>query len=148
MARTPALFIDGKFKSPAADQRGKTLSCKGLVAAHRQTDREPCLRFCAILSAKIGLLPPRIARNGLISETGSLLTAPSSRESAANLGDSKRRLGHNCKPKPFVWTADPDRMTLPGGSSRGLQRRSRWRPVGQAISRAAAAIIGRAYLEL
>jgi len=81
MARTPALFIDGKFKSPAADQRAKTPSCKGLVAVHRQADREPCLRFCAILSAKISLLPPRIARNGLISETGSLLTAPSPGES-------------------------------------------------------------------
>ncbi len=43
------------------------------------------MRFCAILSAKISLLPPRIARNGLISETGSLLTAPSSGESGANL---------------------------------------------------------------
>ena len=43
------------------------------------------MRFCAILSAKISLLPPRIARNGLISETGSLLTAPSSGESVANL---------------------------------------------------------------
>src|SRR5436189_4360071 len=42
------------------------------------------LRFCAILSATISLLLSRIARNGLISETSSLLTASSSGESSTN----------------------------------------------------------------
>src|SRR6266404_2145163 len=91
MARTPALFIDGKFKSPAADQRVKTPFLQRL-SSRPPSSRSGALlailcdfvRFCAILSAKISLLPPRIARNGLISETGSLLTAPSSGESDAN----------------------------------------------------------------
>jgi len=61
MARTPAFFIDGKFKIARRSQRVKTLCRKGLVAVHRQADRKPCLRFCAILSAKISLLPSRIA---------------------------------------------------------------------------------------
>ena len=54
------------------------------------------MRFFAIFGAKTSLLPSRIARNRPISETGSLLTLPSSGESGANLIFEDESLLRSC----------------------------------------------------
>src|SRR5882724_4561397 len=105
MAGTPALFIDGKFIGCPRPQSKNCSFSQRLKSGHPADDHEPGLRFFAIFGAKTSLLPSRIARNRPISETGSLLTLPSSGESSANLifGDESHRcLGRACLPAPFV----------------------------------------------
>src|SRR6266446_6969406 len=82
MAGTPALFIDGNFIGCPRPQSKNCSFSQRLKSGHPPGDQAPGLRFFAIFGAKTSLLPSRIARNRPISETGSLLTLPSSGESA------------------------------------------------------------------
>ena len=84
MTGTPALFIDGKFIGCPRPQSKNCSFSQRLKSGHPPGDQAPGLRFFAIFGAKTSLLPSRIARNRPISETGSLLTLPSSAESATN----------------------------------------------------------------
>jgi putative tryptophan/tyrosine transport system substrate-binding protein len=95
MAGTPALFIDGKFIGCPRPQSKNCSFSQRLKSGHPPGDQAPGLRFFAIFGAKTSLLPSRIARNRPISETGSLLTLPSSAESAQGFVASLARPGGN-----------------------------------------------------
>src|SRR6266481_7373077 len=92
MAGTPALFIDGKFIGCPRPQSKNCSFSQRLKSGHPPGDQAPGLRFFAIFGAKTRLLPSRIARNRPISETGSLLTLPSTGESSANRAVAAARL--------------------------------------------------------
>src|SRR5205823_9597833 len=79
----PPFFIDGKFICCPRPHSKKCPISQRLRASHPPDDREPGLRFFAIFGSKTSLLPSRIARNRPISETGSLLTLPSTGESGS-----------------------------------------------------------------
>src|SRR5258705_9533583 len=84
MAGSPALFIDGKFIGCPPATFEKCSFSQRLRSDHPPDDREPGLRFFAIFSAKNKLITVQNRPECPISETGSLLTLPSSAESVAN----------------------------------------------------------------
>jgi hypothetical protein len=105
MAGTPALFIDGKFIGCPRPQSKNCSFSQRLKSGHPPGDQAPGLRFFAIFGAKTSLLPSRIARNRPISETGSLLTLPSSGESATN---PRAGTGERCRTRRFATAQQPE----------------------------------------